>query len=351
MFFRKKETFWQRESKFLLFISLLVIAAALLFNRPYIAMWLGFAFAGYSAVANDSIQTLGTFLTSNRHVKWWILWIYIGGILAVVMLVGWQMHKGDVAFGLLERIPKPTNFNFLQLLAPITLLILTRYRMPVSTTFLILAVFSSNKTIGDMLTKTFIGYFVAFVSALIIWAVVGEMIKKHILFKPNYNQKAWRIFQWFVTAYLWMSWLMQDLANVAVFLPRTISIWQLLAMVTFLVLGLGLLLFWKGGRIQEVITEKSDVVDVRAASIIDLVYATILVIFKGWSNLPMSTTWVFLGMLAGREFSLSRFSGHEKPYIRTLGLVMKDIVFASIGLVISLFLAWIARGDLGLWEW
>jgi hypothetical protein len=31
-------------------------------------MWLGFMFAGYAAVANDSIQTLGTFIVSNSRV-------------------------------------------------------------------------------------------------------------------------------------------------------------------------------------------------------------------------------------------------------------------------------------------
>ena len=33
---------------------------------PQIAMWVGFLFAAYAAVANDSIQTLGTFIASNQ---------------------------------------------------------------------------------------------------------------------------------------------------------------------------------------------------------------------------------------------------------------------------------------------
>ena len=342
---KQNETFLKREGKFLLLMGLFVVACGIFYGQPVIAMWIGFALAGYSAVSNDSIQTLGTFISSNRNVRWWILWLFIGGILAAVMLYGWHSNGEDIAYGRLERIPQPTEFHFLQLLAPVVLLILTRFKMPVSTTFLLLAVFSNSKTIGGMLEKTFVGYFVAFMSALLIWAIVGELMKRKIFFVENYNKKAWRIFQWIATSYLWITWLMQDLANVAVFLPRALSFSQVLAMVAFLFLGMGLLLYLRGGRIQQIITEKTDVVDVRAATIIDLVFGTILLIFKTWNNLPMSTTWVFLGLLAGREVSLTRFTGHRKPYVRTLGLVMKDLAFASIGLILSLLMAWIARAD------
>ena len=45
--------------------------------------------------------------------------------------------------------------------------------------------------------------------------------------------------------------------------------------------------------------------DTRSATIIDFIYGLILLIFKEWSNMPMSTTWVFLGLLAGREVALT----------------------------------------------
>ncbi len=38
-----------------------------------IYMIVGFVLAGYSVVANDAIQTLGTFLSSNAHRPWWLL--------------------------------------------------------------------------------------------------------------------------------------------------------------------------------------------------------------------------------------------------------------------------------------
>jgi len=37
---------------------------------------------------------------------------------------------------------------------------------------------------------------------------------------------------------------------------------------------------------------------------VDGVYFVILVIFKEWSKIPMSTTWVFIGLLAGRQMAI-----------------------------------------------
>ena len=52
-------------------------------------MILGFTLACYAVVGNDSIQTLGTFLASNRKKSWWILWAYLGSILSIVLVYGW----------------------------------------------------------------------------------------------------------------------------------------------------------------------------------------------------------------------------------------------------------------------
>ena len=67
-----------RERVFLVVLTLGFFLAGVVYDRPQIAMWVGFAFAGYSAVANDSIQTIGTFIASNRERQWWQLWLFIG---------------------------------------------------------------------------------------------------------------------------------------------------------------------------------------------------------------------------------------------------------------------------------
>ncbi len=49
----------------------------------FLTLWslFGFLFAVYAVTANDSIQTLGTFISSNRDdVKWYWMFVYMGSI-------------------------------------------------------------------------------------------------------------------------------------------------------------------------------------------------------------------------------------------------------------------------------
>ena len=77
------------ERTFLTFICLSFIAAMFASPYPHIAMWAGFLFAAYAAIANDSIQTIGTFIASNQDKKWWVLWIFIAGIFIGTMSYSW----------------------------------------------------------------------------------------------------------------------------------------------------------------------------------------------------------------------------------------------------------------------
>lgn len=327
----------KREAPFALLILALGALAFFIAPFPQAAMWFGFAVAGYSAIANDSIQTLGTFLTSNQKLPWWLLWIFIGGILVATLTYGWYTQSGDIANGRLEKIDQPLNFTPLMLLAPVILLVLTRLSMPVSTTFLLLSVFSSTVVIQSMLIKTLQGYVIAFVVALLVWAVVAYVYKKEYI-SNDYNKQLWRVLQAGSTGFLWWTWITHDTANVAVFLPRTLSAWQMVGAVTFLFAVVGIVMYFRGGRIQSVVNEKTDIIDVRAATFIDFVYALILVYFKQLNSIPMSTTWVFLGLLAGREIALTLISAKAEPYKTTAKLVLKDIFRAGMGLLISLII-------------
>ena len=100
-----------------------------------------------------------------------------------------------------------------------------------------------------------------------------------------------------------------------------------------------MLLYYKGGKIQSIVNEKSHIQDVRSATIIDFIYAVILFYFKLYSNVPMSTTWVFLGLLAGRETGMMILKISSRNTTGTLKLVGKDILFALIGLLISVTIA------------
>ena len=45
---------------------------------------IGFALAGYSVIANDSIQTLGTFIASKKK---WFKWYTLAGSASAVMIL------------------------------------------------------------------------------------------------------------------------------------------------------------------------------------------------------------------------------------------------------------------------
>jgi hypothetical protein len=85
--------FIKAERVFLIIIALCFFAAGSSFQYAHIAMWLGFMFAAYSAVANDSIQTIGTFLSSNSHQKWYVLWLFIGGIFLITVTYSWFIYS------------------------------------------------------------------------------------------------------------------------------------------------------------------------------------------------------------------------------------------------------------------
>lgn len=332
----------REERRFLILIGLFFFLAGAFYEQPHIAMWLGFFFAAYSAIANDSIQTIGTFLASNADKKWWILWLWIGGIFVITVSYSWIVYDGDVTYQRLTSkgfSEAPTSFKFLQVAAPLFLLILTRLRMPVSTTFLLLSAFATTpEGIINVLTKSLSGYFIAFAVAIVIWLGLSKYLNKLFIGKAG---SYWMPVQWVVSGCLWAVWLMQDAANIAVYLPRSLGTSSFLVFTGFIFFGLGILFYLRGDKIQRIITEKSYVTDVRSATVIDGVYAVVLYYFKSVSVVPMSTTWVFIGLLAGREvaMSLTDSKGKGRPLLYTFKLIAKDASYAMIGLIISIIIA------------
>jgi len=303
-------------------------------------MIVGFCLAAYSIVGNDVPQTLGTFISSNSHRPWWVLWLFASTILAIVLLYGWWASGiGDAAYGRLETIPYPEGgMSWLYIVPPILLIILTKYGIPVSTTFLVLTIFSPS-SLSNMLTKSVMGYAVAFVVAILVYRFVIRKVT--VYFSQTQHEsptRLWIVLQWGATAFLWSQWLIQDLANIFVYVPRQVPFeFMLFAVATFVVL-MGVIFYQRGGAIQNIINTKTGVEDIRAATIIDFIYALILLVFKEWSNIPMSTTWVFLGLLAGREFAISmHMVTVDSRY--TARNISKDAMKLLLGLAVSILLA------------
>jgi hypothetical protein len=293
-------------------------------------MAIGFAFAAYSVIANDSVQTLGTWIASNNErFNWKIMWGCASAVLLYTLWYGWTVNGGDISYGRLNKIPFQ-EIQWYHAMAPALLLILTRIGVPVSTSFLVLSAFASTFVLEKMLVKSMMGYAVAAVAAYIIWIGVTKLLDEAKPVKEE-HKKAWRVAQWVTTGFLWFTWLSHDMANIAVFLPRQIP-WDLMVLVSLIfVFGLGYMFREGGGKIQNIVIEKHNTRYVRSATIIDAVYFLILLFFKEINDIPMSTTWVFVGLLCGRELAMATMTGKEK-FKTVFPLVTKDFIKMMIGL-------------------
>lgn len=345
--------FLVQERTFLIIVLVGLILSAVMVGYGQAAMWVGFFFAAYATVANDSIQSLGTFIESNRDKKWWVLWLFTGGIFLAVVIFSWVYFDGDVTYRRLlndqgeTKYPHPQEFSFFQIIAPLVLLIMTRLRMPVSTTFLMLSVFSADSSgITSMIGKSLSGYGLAFVLSFVVWYAGYNLIRRY--FKQRDMHPAWTVVQWVVSGALWAVWVMQDGANVAVFLPRQQSLLEFSIFAGVIFLGLGVLFYLRGDKIQKIVSEKVRISDVRAATLIDFTYVLLLIYKLFISTVPMSTTWVFLGVIGGREIAinLARLKRGKTHKLKALRIIGKDVAYALTGLLVSILLAAAVNGHL-----
>jgi len=300
-----------------------------------LTLWafLGFIFAAYAVIANDSVQTLGTWIASNNErFNWKIMWAAASAVLLWALWYGYYVY-GDISYGRLNRIPF-VEVQWYHAMAPLVLLLLTRVGVPVSTSFLVLSAFASTFVLEKMLIKSMMGYVVAATAAYGIWYFVSKWLDEAKPVKEE-HKAFWRVAQWVTTGFLWWTWLSHDMANIAVFLPRTLTPDLMIMISVIFVGGLWFMFREGGGKIQKIVLEKHNTRYVRSATIIDAVYWIILFFFKELNDIPMSTTWVFVGMLAGREFAIASFMGKKKTR-SVFPLVGRDFGKMMIGLSASL---------------
>lgn len=308
-----------------------------------IYMIMGFGLAAYAVVGNDSLQTLGTFLASNQTIKWYWIWLAASAVLVATLGYGWWANGGDVSWGRLDRIPRPGNFQLWHALAPASLLLLTRFGIPVSTTFLVLSVFASEVVIERMVIKSLLGWAIAAISAFAIWRLLSLWLDEHVPVRDERHKRWWRLGQWIATGFLWSQWLTHDMANIAVFLPRRMGVEWLLFALVIPVVGLGYIFRTGGGKIQRIILEKAGSRFARSATIIDLVYALILLVFRELNSIPMSTTWVFVGLLAGRELAI-QYQHKELEQLKIVfPMLARDFVKVFFGAVCSVAIVIVAN--------
>ena len=296
---------------------------------------IGFGLAGWSVIANDSVQTLGTFIASKSK---WFKWYTLAGAASLAMIVtisyGWWAYDGDISYGRLTRIPYQ-EIQWYHALAPGILLLLTRVGIPVSTTFLVLSAFASTVVLEKMLVKSVVGYGLAAVFAYVCWIVISKFInEKFDEITIGWKITFWRNAVWVSSAYLWAAWLMHDVANIAVYLPRKLDISLLITVLVFFTILLFYIFYIHGGPIQKVVLDKTGTRYARSATIINTVYAIVLYYFKELNDLPMSTTWVFVGLLCGRELAIATMNKDYK-FKYVFPLIGKDFIKMVFGLSVS----------------
>ena len=316
-----------------------------------ITLWMviGFLLAAYSVIANDSVQTLGTWIASNNEkFHWKTLWIAASAVLLWALWYGWTVNGGDISYGRLNKIPWQ-EVKWYHAMAPALLLLLTRIGVPVSTSFLVLSAFASTFVLEKMLMKSIMGYAVAAVAAYAIWIVITKIVDEKNDPVKEEHKIYWRVGQWVTTGFLWWTWLSHDMANIAVFLPRQVP-FDLMVMISLVfVIGLWFMFRERGGKIQQIVLEKHNTRYVRSATLIDLFYWLVLWFFKELNDIPMSTTWVFVGLLCGRELAMATMLGNGKlkvvfPLIGKDFLKMITGLLASVGIVITIHYVLIPNG-------
>lgn len=308
-----------------------------------ISFWaaLGFLFAAYAVVGNDALQTLGTFISSNEKLPWWALFLFAATVLVIVFVIGWLQFSGDPSWGRLSNASKYPVFEveWYHVIPAAALLFITRLGIPVSTSFMILSIFATMSGLTSMIQKSAYAYVMSLALGAVAYTFLAPTLERHFMKTPDRAQRPhWILFQWVTTAYLWAVWLIQDFANIFVFLPRDLAV----AEASFAVLAILVLLMVTflngGGPVQKILKTKTSVTDIRSATLIDFFYATILAYFAYVSKTPMSTTWAFLGFIGGRELALATIDKVRSPGA-TLKIVAMDAGKALFGLAISVGLA------------
>ena len=296
---------------------------------------IGFGLAGYSVIANDSIQTLGTFIASKQK---WFKWYTLASSASFVMILaitwGWYSYDGDISYGRLNRIPFQ-EIQWYHAVAPGILLILTRVGIPVSTTFLVLSAFASTVVLEKMLVKSIVGYGIAAAVAYLCWIVISKFINEK--FDEVTEDKwisFWRNSVWVTSGWLWWVWLSHDVANIAVYLPRQLDVSLLLIVLAYFSVLIFYIFYIHGGPIQKVVLDKTGTRYARSATIINVIYAGVLYYFKELNDIPMSTTWVFVGLLCGRELAISTMNKDYK-FKYVFPLIGKDFAKMIFGLSVS----------------
>ncbi|KZR87208.1 hypothetical protein MITS9504_00624 [Synechococcus sp. MIT S9504] len=264
-----------------------------------------------------------------------MIWICLAT--TFILIFGWFKYGDDPAWGLLSQFPLPGNFTFYYLIPPLTVAALTWWAAPIGTSILVLAAFSPIQTSALITTSIFGGVFALMASAVVYGVALWILERRFVVNPQDSHQlpRRWLILQWLSTAWLWCQWMIQNAASFYVYLPRKLSFFELLISIFVICCSIALIFAWGGGPVQKIIRRKANIHYIRSATLCDLVFGTILFTRAlSFSVIPMSTTWVFLGLLAGRELALVVRIKVSTP-LAAFNQLAKDFFKAFVGVLVS----------------
>jgi hypothetical protein len=302
---------------------------------------LAFGLATAAVIGNDALQTLGTFLAASRQrVPRGLQALFLCSVLCLVLLLGWSRGQGDPAWGRLDQLAEPARLTWVDLLPPLAVLGLTQAGAPVSTSFLLLTAFAPDH-LPTLLGHSLAAYGLALALGLAVYAALPGMPAEANPAEARLTS-GWLVLQWLASGWLWSQWLIQDLANLYVLLPRRLDAGTMAATLALLCLAVTVLVLRDGGPIQALLERKSHSDDPRATALLTGLYGAVLFGLGQWSRLPLSTTWAFLGLLAGRELGLLlRGDGRQATSMpaSVAADLGTDLLRASLGLVVAVAVA------------
>jgi hypothetical protein len=292
----------------------------------------------YAIMNNNCIQTLGFFIASNKNSNKLVIWLFFSAIFILTMLISWFIYDGEIHYDLLSLIKYNKNTSILIILVPILLNLLTKYGIPVSATFLIIPLFGTKNLIHSMIVKTSVSYFLSFVISFSIWYNVYKKYKTFIREDKKIN-KMWNAGLYALTGMLWFAWSVMSICNFVIFIDRKFSIYQLILFSGISACLMFIVLSKNNGNINKIVEEKIDAGNIKSTTIFNFIFSFMLLYLQFFSKVPLTTTWVFLGLISGRELSIAYtndnfFSG--KNIKTSLEKIVKDLCKAVIGIVCSL---------------
>jgi phosphate/sulfate permease len=125
-------------------------------------------------------------------------------------------------------------------------------------------------------------------------------------------------------------------------MPRRLSLAELIGSLIVVLLIMAYIFKNKGGKIQEIVNQKTNTQNIRSATLIDLCYGLILLLYGNLNAIPMSTTWVFVGILAGREIAINYLNDKTKLQ-NSYKLIVKDFAKVNVGLALSVFIVYLIQ--------